>query len=178
MSAEIVVEPYDERWPDRFDAERVALERILQPWLAGGIHHIGSTAVPGLPAKPIIDLIAGVEDLDRARAAVGPLAGRGYVHAAHRPATLYFYRPAAADPVPGDADVHTHHLHLTEPGRDRWRERLAFRDALRADPALVGEYRDLKQRLAGEHPGDLLAYTAGKRAFVVAVLAGAGVILG
>jgi GrpB-like predicted nucleotidyltransferase (UPF0157 family) len=96
----------------------------------------------------------------------------GYVHAEHRPRALYFYRRATGDP-----GVDTHHLHLTEPGSDLWRERLAFRDALRADPELVGAYRDLKRRLADEHPGDLSAYTAGKRDFVATVLAGAGIEL-
>ena len=69
----------------------------------------------------------------------------------------------------------THGLHLTEPGSDLWRERLAFRDALRADPTLTGEYEALKLRLAEQHREDVGAYTAGKRAFVADVLAGAGI---
>jgi GrpB-like predicted nucleotidyltransferase (UPF0157 family) len=69
-------------------------------------------------------------------------------------------------------------VHLTEPESDLWRERLVFRDELRRDPALVAEYEALKLRLAREHADDASAYTAGKRAFVVRVLAGAGVTLG
>ena len=72
----------------------------------------------------------------------------------------------------------THSLHLTRPGSDLWRERLAFRDALRVDPALVAEYEALKLGLAEAHPADVVAYTTGKRAFVGRVLAGAGVPLG
>ena len=84
---------------------------------------------------------------------------------------LWFYKPASAAP----AD-HTCHLHLTEPGSDLWRERLAFRDALRADPQLAARYRELKRQLARSAAG-ITAYTAGKRAFVAAVLAAAGVPL-
>jgi GrpB-like predicted nucleotidyltransferase (UPF0157 family) len=72
----------------------------------------------------------------------------------------------------------THNLHLTEPGSDLWRERLAFRDLLRADPALAGEYEALKLRLAQEHRTDVAAYTAGKRDFVAGVLATVGMQFG
>ena len=72
------------------------------------------------------------------------------------------------------AAQHTHHLHLTEPGSDLWRERLAFRDALLADPALASQYQDLKRQLARFTP-DVATYTSGKRAFVAAVLASAGI---
>ena len=76
--------PYDPTWPTRFDQERRLLERVLAPWLDGGIHHIGSTSIPGLAAKPIIDMMAGVRDLDEARAASAVLLLEGYVHAPHR----------------------------------------------------------------------------------------------
>jgi GrpB-like predicted nucleotidyltransferase (UPF0157 family) len=114
-------------------------------------------------------MIAGVHSLDDAQAAIAPLNALGYVDAEHRPRALWFYRPADGE--------RTHHLHLTEPGSDIWLERLAFRDALRADPRLVDEYRALKQQLATDHPDDLRAYTDGKRAFVASVLANAGVVL-
>ena len=72
-AATLLVVPYDPAWPERFEAERELLERILAPWLEGGVHHIGSTAVPGLAAKPILDMLAGVHDLEAARAASTPL---------------------------------------------------------------------------------------------------------
>ena len=169
----IAVVPYDPDWPRRFKAEHALLAQVLGPWLEGGIHHIGSTAVPGLASKPIIDMMAGVHDFDEARAAFDPLAARSYVYAPHRPGIAHHF----ATPSPRVSET-TYGLHLTEPGSDLWNERLAFRDALRDDPALAAEYEELKLRLAQEHPEDVVAYTAGKRSFVARVLAGAGVQLG
>jgi GrpB-like predicted nucleotidyltransferase (UPF0157 family) len=168
----IAVVPYDPEWPRRFETERARLECALASWLQGGIHHIGATSIPGLAAKPIIDMMAGVRDFDEARAAFDLLREQSYVHAPHRPDIAHhFTKPS--DRLP----EMTHGLHLTEPGSDLWRERLAFRDALRADPALAAEYGALKLRLAHEYREDVAAYTAGKRAFVARVLARAGIQL-
>jgi GrpB-like predicted nucleotidyltransferase (UPF0157 family) len=163
------VVPYDPQWPSRFEAERALLERVLAPWLEGGIYHIGATSIPGLAAKPIIDMMAGVRELKEARAAFEPLREHSYVYTPHRPGIAHhFSKPSARLPKL------THNLHLTEPGSDLWRERLAFRDALRADPALVAEYQALKLRLADDHRADIASYTAGKREFVARVLETAG----
>jgi GrpB-like predicted nucleotidyltransferase (UPF0157 family) len=169
----IAVVPYDPAWSGLFEAERALLERVLAPWLTGGVHHVGSTAIPGLAAKPIVDMIAGVGDLGQARAAFEPLKALSYVHTPHRPSIAHHFSKPSAQP-----DEATHGLHLTEPGSDLWRERLAFRDALRRDPALAAEYEAVKRRLAHVHATDLGAYTVGKRGFVVAVLASAGLRLG
>jgi GrpB-like predicted nucleotidyltransferase (UPF0157 family) len=169
----IAVVPYDPDWPSRFEAERALLEHVLAPWLEGGIHHVGSTAIPGISAKPVIDMIAGVRDLEEARAAFDPLHEHSYHYAPHRPGIAHhFAKPSLPN------SEHTHSLHLTESGSDLWRERLAFRNALRDDRALVAEYEGLKLRLAQQHPNDLGAYTAGKREFVVRVLAAEGIQLG
>ena len=165
----ITVLPYDPEWPLRFEAERALLAEALAPWLAGGIHHIGSTSVPGLAAKPIIDMMAGVADLAAAAPAIDVLRGLSYVHAPHRPRAYWFHKPA-------DRESSTHGLHLTEPGSDLWQERLAFRDALRADPELRDRYQELKLRLAGEE-ADLRGYTDAKRPFVAGVLAARGIVL-
>jgi GrpB-like predicted nucleotidyltransferase (UPF0157 family) len=168
----IKVMPYDPEWPRRFEHERELLERVLSPWLAGGVHHIGSTAIPGLAAKPILDMMAGVANLAAAEAAIAALGEHSYGHGQHRPRTLWFFKPASAARL----DC-THALHLTEPGSDLWQERLTFRDALRADDALRGEYQALKLRLAAANGDDLSTYTAQKRDFVGRVLADAGVKL-
>jgi GrpB-like predicted nucleotidyltransferase (UPF0157 family) len=170
--ARIVVGQYDPDWGRSFDEERDLLGTVLAPWLEGGIHHIGSTAIPGIAAKPIIDMIAGVRDLEEARAAFEPLREHAYVFAPHRPGEAHHF----SKPSLRLSEV-THGLHLTRPGSDLWRERLAFRDALRRDPALAAEYEELKLRLAGEHGDDAAAYTQGKRVFVARVLAGAGIQL-
>jgi GrpB-like predicted nucleotidyltransferase (UPF0157 family) len=169
----IAVVAYDPEWPRRFEIECALLERLLAPWLEGGVHHIGATSIPGLGAKPIIDMMAGVHDLEEARAAFEPLREQSYVYTPHRPGIAHhFSKPSA------QLSEVTHGLHLTEPGSDLWNERLAFRDALRADPALAAEYETLKLRLAREHARDITAYTAGKRAFVGRVLASAGLEFG
>jgi GrpB-like predicted nucleotidyltransferase (UPF0157 family) len=166
------IEAYDPMWPVMFAAEQDRLQSLLRPWLTTPIEHIGSTSIPGLAAKPLIDMIAGVADLDAARAAIDPLAGHGYFHAEHRPRALWFYKSA-----PGDSLSHTHHLHLTGPGSDLWRERLAFRDALRSDPQLTAEYQQLKQDLARRFPNDGVSYVTGKQEFVAMVLARSGISL-
>jgi GrpB-like predicted nucleotidyltransferase (UPF0157 family) len=159
---------YDPAWPEQFRAEASRLTELLDPWLATPVEHIGSTSVPGLAAKPVLDMMAGVHDLHSARDAIPVLTSHGYVHAQHRPATLWFHKYRTGSDL-------EQALHLTEPGSSLWRERLAFRDALRADPVFARQYQELKERLAADS-GDIAVYTAGKREFVVRVLARAGVI--
>jgi len=163
-----VVVSYDPDWPRRFEEERALLERALAPWLEGGIHHIGSTAVPGMAAKPMIDMMAGVRDLGDARAAFEPLFALGYEETPHRPRTHHFSKPAGGS--------WTHQLHLTEPGSDLWVERLAFRDALRDDPQLLTEYQALKRQMIEEEARGGAEYSAvTKRPFVARVLADVGI---
>ncbi len=111
-------------------------------------------------------MMAGVRSFEEARAAYEPLFAEGWEHTPHRPGIAHHFSKADCG------------LHLTEPGSDLWNERLAFRDALRADAHLVAEYASLKLRLAEEHPDDIESYTAGKRAFVGRVLAAAGLGFG
>jgi GrpB-like predicted nucleotidyltransferase (UPF0157 family) len=167
---ETVLVPYDDQWPRLFETECEILEGVLAPWLHGGIHHVGSTAVAGLAAKPVIDMIGGVARLEEAGAALEPLAGLGYVHGEHRPEALWFRKPGG---VWWEA---THTLHLTEPGSDLWRERLAFRDALRADAALAADYERWKLAHAAR-AGDTAPYGASKTAFVTSALARTGIIV-
>jgi GrpB-like predicted nucleotidyltransferase (UPF0157 family) len=169
---EVVVVEYDALWPRIFAAERSGLLVALAPWLAGDLHHIGSTAVPALAAKPIIDMMAGVTRLDHARAALEPLAALGYESGSHRPSeALWFYKPGS-----DDLRERRFQLHLTEVGTALWNERLSFRDALRGDAQLRDEYAELKLALAASSD-DVRSYTDAKRAFVGRVLATAGIEL-
>jgi GrpB-like predicted nucleotidyltransferase (UPF0157 family) len=120
-----------------------------------------------MAAKPVIDILAGVADLEAARDAFAPLQTLGYAYREHRRDAHHFYKPPHA---PSQWEE-THHLHLTVPGSELWAERLAFRDALRSDPALVREYTDWKQRHYGRAAG------GSKRPFVERVLATAGIEL-
>ena len=113
--------------------------------------------------------MAGVAGLEEARSAFEPLSQESYVSDPHRPGIAHhFAKPSRRLPEM------MYGLHLTEEGSDLWRERLAFREALRGNTGLATEYEALKSRLAHEHPDDLQAYTDGKRAFVARVLAGVG----
>ncbi|MCP3798330.1 GrpB family protein [Allokutzneria sp. A3M-2-11 16] len=162
-----VVVPYQEVWAARAAEERARLIEVLAPWLVEGVEHVGSTAVPGLAAKPIVDLMASVRD-HTDDAAHAPLIDDGW-HLVPpeldvRPWRRFFIRPDSAG-------LHrVAHLHVVSPGHRRWRDQIAFRDALRADTALASEYAELKQRLSADHGADREAYTAGKSEFVGRVL--------
>jgi len=165
--ATIEVVPYDPQWPSKFVAERASLQSVLFSWLAGPIEHVGSTAIPGMPAKPVIDIMAAVESLDASRPAINALAEAGYVYFPYRPDIMHWFcKPSAV--------FRTHHLHLVPHGSKRWVECLAFREALRSDPALAAEYATLKHRLAQQFKFDREAYTDGKSPFVKRVLHLAG----
>ena len=160
----IRVAPYDPGWPAAFESERAALEDAIGDWAVGGIHHVGSTAVPGLAAKPIVDILVGVEDLESSRACFEPLGALEYVHAPYLAEEMHWF----CKPHP---DRRTHHLHLAPAGGRRYADELAFRDRLRADPELAGEYEVLKRELAKRFKDDRDAYTEGKSAFIRKALA-------
>jgi GrpB-like predicted nucleotidyltransferase (UPF0157 family) len=154
---------YDPVWPRRFDAERARLAEAIGPWVTGGIHHVGSTAVPGLAAKPVIDILVGVEELSTSRDCFGALAALDYTYAPYLVDEMHWF----CKPRP---ERRTHHLHLVPTGSRRYRDELAFRDALRARPDLAASYQSLKQRLAIEHRLDREAYTEAKRDFILAAI--------
>jgi GrpB-like predicted nucleotidyltransferase (UPF0157 family) len=158
----ILVADYDPRWPAAFAAERDRIAAALGDDVA--IEHIGSTAVPGLPAKGIIDIAAGLPAGADVAACVAALAALGYRRepAGDFEGRVFLRRPA-------------HHLSLTPLGSAYWIEHLAFRDALRADPALAERYGRLKRRLAREH-AEGEAYTRAKTALVREALNAAGVV--
>jgi GrpB-like predicted nucleotidyltransferase (UPF0157 family) len=150
---------YDRGWPTRFAEERDRLLGLLRPWLRGPIEHIGSTSVPGLVAKPVIDIMAGIGALEHARDAIEVLEGEQYWYSPYRAHIMHWLcKPSPAQ--------RTHHLHLVPFKSPLWTQRLAFRDRLRRDADVRVEYTELKRRLAREHPLDREAYTDGKEPFV------------
>jgi GrpB-like predicted nucleotidyltransferase (UPF0157 family) len=162
--------PHDPRLADRARAERDRLARLLAPWLVDGVEHVGSTAVPGLAAKPVIDLMASVADPDVVVVQSGErLAADGWYYVppdvdGGRLWRRFFVKPDAS----GERRVA--HLHVIQAGHPRWAEQIAFRDALRRDDRLARSYEDLKQRLAVQHAGDREAYTDAKAEFVADAL--------
>ena len=159
----IALVPYDKAWRARFESERTSLLKALAPWLAGEIEHIGSTAIPGLLAKPVIDIMAGVRDLASSTPARTVLATMRYVYAPYRFDVMHWFcKPSLAR--------RSHHLHLVPIDSALWTERITFRDYLRSNADAAGEYATLKRQLADKYKFDREAYTNGKSAFVASVL--------
>lgn len=162
---EISLAMHDSKWAAQFDAERVRLLDLL-PGCFAAIEHIGSTAVPRLAAKPIIDILAGVGTIAEADALLEPLCALGYETSAEFNATLSDRRWMMRHAL----GKRTHHLHLLVFGSGEWNRQLQFRDALRADAAIAASYEHLKRDLAEQFRRDREAYTAAKAAFINEVL--------
>jgi GrpB-like predicted nucleotidyltransferase (UPF0157 family) len=155
--------PYDPGWPARFVQEREALAAAIGEWIAGGIHHVGSTAVPGLAAKPIIDMLVGVEDLRSSRRCFDRVAALGYLYAPYLTGEMHWFcKP--------DPRRRTHHLHLVPTESETFRDELAFRDYLRSHHDVAQEYEALKVTLAQKFEHDREAYTAAKADFIRAAI--------
>ena len=158
----VQVAPYDTRWPSLFasEAARVAVALGALPLR---LEHIGSTSVPGLPAKPIIDILAGRPAGSPVEPYIAALVRAGYEHRGEAgiPGRQYFRR----------GEPRLFHVHLAETHGEFWRAHLVFRDVLRARPELAAEYAALKHRLTARHPADREAYLDGKGPFIQQVLA-------
>jgi GrpB-like predicted nucleotidyltransferase (UPF0157 family) len=164
MSLPIELVAYDDTWPRQFELEREHLLNLLGPWVAGEIEHIGSTAVPGLAAKPIIDVMAPVASLEESRPAIQTLGTSGYCYYPYKARVMHWF----CKPSP---EHRTHHLHLVVWNSELWRERLSFRNALRNSASLAAEYAALKCKLAVRFAHDRDGYTAAKSSFINRVLA-------
>ena len=164
----IRIVPYDSAWPVQFEAEAAKLRAALGD-RALRIEHVGSTSVPGLAAKPVIDIQVSVATLEPPDRHSAQLAGLGYHHIPLGPFDLvypFFQKPAQWPS--------THHVHLCVFGDEQERRHLAFRDYLRGHPAVAAEYAELKRTLAVDHDGASLAsrerYSSLKTGFINSVL--------
>ena len=159
---EVAVVDYDPGWIATFEAQRdiivAALDAVEQRLVS--VEHVGSTAVPGLAAKPIIDIMVCYERLPELDAILAPLAAIGYAHVPKPEFTeSYFFRH-------GETFEGTIHLHITSIISEFGLQMLRFRDALRASPTLAAAYADFKRGLAAQFPHDRPSYTAAKGPFV------------
>lgn len=166
MAEPVFVVPYDPRWPSLFALERSRVEAVVGPWVEA-VEHVGSTAVPGLDAKPVVDIMAGVRDVRSAGRCIRPLEEIGYSYWAENPNPdrMLFVRF-----VDAGRNSRSHNLHVVEVGGDLWNDRLVFRDHLRSHPEAAGEYARLKHVLAERFRDDREAYTEAKTDFVLATL--------
>jgi GrpB-like predicted nucleotidyltransferase (UPF0157 family) len=167
LQDEVRVVPYDPRWPELYMLECEHLQSCLPRDLVRRIEHFGSTAVPGLAAKPIVDILVEVTDLGQTRERIVPiLEAQGYD---------YCWRPTSGDDGPpfyawfikrDEQGIRTHHIYMVEANFTEHWDRLLFRDFLIENPQVAREYQELKLKLADEHPGDRIAYTEAKTAFI------------
>lgn len=169
VAKRLVIAVYDPRWPKVYERERQTIAHAIGERLVA-IEHVGSTAVPGLGAKPIVDIMAGLPALGDADACIAPLAALGY-----------HFVPEAMRDLPDDRSferwtesyeqgTEVAHLHLTEYDSAFWREHLLFRDLLRARPETALAYEQLKRELAPQHTSGA-TYAQAKTSFVQSVLA-------
>jgi GrpB-like predicted nucleotidyltransferase (UPF0157 family) len=158
---------YDARWPDVFQQTAAEIRALVGDAVLA-IEHVGSTAVPGLSAKPILDVLVGVADFEAALDLVPRLATLGFEFRPDEdiPDRHYFRKLAGSR--------RTHHLSLAEPGSRHYRRTVVFRDALREDPECRTAYDRLKLELAVQFPEDRERYLDGKTAFVLGILDSVG----
>jgi GrpB-like predicted nucleotidyltransferase (UPF0157 family) len=164
---EVEIVDYDPRWPLLFNEEARRLRAVLDPSLIMGLEHFGSTAIPGLSAKPIIDILIAVRSLAAALATfVEALRTLDYVYWADNPKKdrMFFVKG-----MPPFGSKRSHHVHVTQPDGEMWR-RLAFRDYLRAHSEEAETYAQLKRRLAAARQTDREAYTDAKSVYVDSVM--------
>jgi GrpB-like predicted nucleotidyltransferase (UPF0157 family) len=157
------IAPPDPSWAAAYERALPLLREALAG-IAVAIEHVGSTAVPGLPAKPILDIVVAVPP-GRSRETVdGPLTELGFLYRGSDDSrTTYGWE--------SEPRVRVVNLHVVEHRGRAWREYMTFRDRLRADPAARDAYAKLKRELAERHPDDRASYIAGKDAFVAEILA-------
>jgi GrpB-like predicted nucleotidyltransferase (UPF0157 family) len=150
---------YDSRWPLLYRVEAERLIKILDGELMR-LHHIGSTSVPGLAAKPLIDMLAEVRDIEKLDGLNERMMAAGYTPKGEYGITgrRYFFK--------GSAERHTHHLHAFQEGNAEIVRHLLFRDFLRSHPAEAQAYGDLKLSLASRFTADIESYMDGKDAFI------------
>ncbi len=163
----VVLVPHEPRWVQDFENTAAALAKAFEP-MAVHIEHVGSTAVPGLLAKPIIDVLLGARSLLDIEARQSRLQALGYRYKPQYEATLPDRRYFVLDATLNAPRVN---LHAVVAGGPFWHDHLAFRNALRANAALAERYATLKRQLAERFPNDRSAYTDAKAPFVREVLA-------
>jgi len=161
------VVPHDPEWRQEFVAEAERLREALGQ-ADPEVLHIGSTAMPGMAAKPVIDLMVAVESLEKGRSLVPLLEAMGYTYLPDEPVPGRVYLEK------GPITNRTHNLSLSVPGSDFWEEKLVFIHYMETHPEAAEAYVKLKRELAAKYPEDRPSYTAGKHDFIQNILRLAG----
>ena len=161
--APVVLEEYNPNWAEKYEEEKEFLMGIIGTWFHGRIEHVGSTAVEGMVAKPVIDIMFGVKTLEVSRPAIEVLTKNGYEYWPYKEDVMHWFCK------PSDA-YRTHHLHLIPYGSLLWNERIKFRDILRKKGPEFSQYANLKRELASKYTNDRETYTEEKWPFIKGVL--------
>jgi len=156
--------PHKREWADLYEAEAKVIRGRTGDMIAD-IQHVGSTAVNGLVAKPILDIAVAVTDRSAVPAIIGRLARVGYIDRGDQGKGGGYLLVKEREP-----DLRIVHLHIVETADPQWRNYIAFRDILRHDRSIRRAYADLKKCLAAQFPDDRVSYTAGKDEFIQVIL--------
>lgn len=156
---------YNPEWPRLYLVEEARILAAIGRWVSG-IEHVGSTAIPGMAAKPILDILVGLRKLDDALCCIHRMEGLGYEYVPEYekelPMRRYFRK--------GPKGSRTHHVHMVEKGSDFWLEHVRFRDFLRDHPDDARRYEQLKRELATRFENDRDAYSSSKTGFIKSIL--------
>jgi GrpB-like predicted nucleotidyltransferase (UPF0157 family) len=167
MSVPVKIVDYDQNWPKVFEKEKKLILSAVGH-IVVRIEHIGSTAVPGLSAKPIVDILVAVKHLSDAKTCIEPLKRIGYEYKAKLEADIPERRFFGKGEPPEEQH---YHLHMVERTSDFWERHLLFRDYLRVHPEVVQEYQKLKRRLAAKYRTNREGYTEAKTPFIESIVA-------
>lgn len=167
MEALVKIVDYDPEWPILFEKEKAKILKAVGTKVVA-VEHVGSTSVPGLGAKPIVDILVGIPHLSGARDCIEPLQTIGYEYVPEYEATLpqrrYFRKG------PSNIPNKHYHLHMVEHNGEFWKHHLLFRDYLRTHADAASDYWKLKKKLAAKHRSNREAYTEAKTSFIKSVL--------
>ena len=165
MRPPVIIVEYNPQWPALYEEEKAQILSLIGHKVVA-IEHIGSTAVPGLGAKPIIDIMVAIHRLANAEECILPLQSAGYEYVPEYEDTLperrYFRK--------GPSGARTHHVHMVELTSDFWWRHLLFRDFLRTHPEVAWQYYQLKKELAAKYSSDHLGYTEAKTTFIESII--------
>ena len=167
MEEPIIVLDYDPNWVNKYEKEKKEILQVIGEFVAA-IEHVGSTAIDGLAAKPIIDILIGLNSLDDAKECIPKLENINYEYVPEVEITLpnrrYFRKP------PEGTGNRQFHVHMVEINCEFWKRQLLFRDYLRENPETLKEYEKMKKLLAEKYKNNRGNYTMGKEGFILLIL--------
>ncbi len=157
----MTISPFREEWKRLFELEKENIDEAIG-YFVDDIQHVGSTSIPGMSAKPILNIAIAVDDFEGAGVCIEPLAGIGYEFKGENgiPRRHYFRK----------GEPRTHHIHMFEKTSKDWNQTILFRDCLRSNHGLAEDYMRLKQDLVHRSGSDRKSYQAGKGGFIDAVI--------